>query len=167
MVPEIQWYFRATHVTLEWLFRMMARFLGNASRMPGIYTTMPTRISVVVDDEPAIRSYVSAILQREDFQTVEAESGASGLEIVQQLGNGVALIVSDIQMPDGDGLTFASSIRQTFPDMPIILVSGQVRPDASFEFVQKPFRPSALLQAVHNVMTSRTEQHPQAILPRT
>ncbi len=114
---------------------------------------MPHRISVVVDDEPAVRAYVKAILQREQFQTVEAENGADGFEVVRKLSGEVALIVTDVQMPGGDGLTLASSVRETFPAVAIILVSGHVTPDTSFEFVQKPFPPNALLQAVRNVMT--------------
>jgi CheY-like chemotaxis protein len=69
------------------------------------------RISLVVDDEPAVRKYISAILQREHFQTVEAGDGEHGLRIVQELGEEVALIVSDIHMPNGDGVAFAQAVR--------------------------------------------------------
>ncbi|MBZ5723369.1 MAG: response regulator [Acidobacteriia bacterium] len=115
---------------------------------------MPHRISLVVDDEPALRAYVAAILQREHFQTVEADNGADGFEAVRKREGEVALIVTDVQMPGGDGLTLATSVRKTFPAVPIILVSGHLRPDVDFEFVQKPFSPAALLQAVRNVLVA-------------
>ena len=108
-------------------------------------------VSLVVDDEPSIRKYVSTILQREDFKTLEAEDGARALQIVEALGGRVDLIVTDIQMPNGDGLTLARAVRRLFQAVPVILVSGNAQPDAAFEFVEKPFSPSAILQAVRKV----------------
>lgn len=110
------------------------------------------RISLVVDDEPSVRKYITAILRTEHFQTVEAEDGAHGLRIVQELGDEVALIVTDIQMPNGDGVAFAQAVKASFPAVPIILVSGQAEPNPEFGFVRKPFLPSALLSAVRELV---------------
>jgi two-component system, cell cycle sensor histidine kinase and response regulator CckA len=101
-------------------------------------------VSLVVDDEPSVRRYVSTILQREDFQTLEAEGGTHALQIVEELGGGVDLIVSDIQMPNGDGLSLAHAVKHSFPDVPLILVSGNSTLDGNFEFLQKPFVPATL-----------------------
>jgi len=72
----------------------------------------------------------------------------------------VDLIVSDIQMPNGDGLSFAQVIKQSFPTVPVILISGDVRPDSNsnfeFEFVKKPFLPEALMSVVWKVVTPGT-----------
>jgi CheY-like chemotaxis protein len=107
-------------------------------------------VCLVVDDEPFVRRYISTILQREEFRTLEAEDGAHALQMVRELGGGVDLIVSDIQMPNGDGVSFAQAIRQTFPTVRIILVSGNTLPEAGsdFEFVKKPFLPGALMSVV-------------------
>ena len=51
------------------------------------------------------------------------------------LGGGVDLTVTDIPMPNGDGLSFANAVRTTFPSVPIILVSARTKPDTVFEFV--------------------------------
>ena len=67
-------------------------FFGTADRKCIVKDSMG-RISVVVDDEPSVRKYISAILKREDFETVEAGDGAHGLRIVQEFGADVALIV--------------------------------------------------------------------------
>jgi len=109
-------------------------------------SSMP--VSLVVDDDPSVRRYVNTILQREDFRTLEAEGGTHALQIVEELGGDVDLIVSDIQMPNGDGLTLAHAVKNSFPAVPVILVSGYSRPDAGFEFVKKPFLPATLISAV-------------------
>jgi two-component system cell cycle sensor histidine kinase/response regulator CckA len=91
-------------------------------------------------------------LQREHFQTVEAGDGEHGLRIVQELGEEVALIVSDIHMPNGDGVAFAQAVKAAFPTVPIILVSGQAEPHPEFGFIRKPFLPSVLLKTVREVV---------------
>jgi CheY-like chemotaxis protein len=118
------------------------------------------RISVVVDDEPSVRKYISAILRREHFETVEAGDGAHGLRIVQELGAEVALIVTDIHMPNGDGVTFAQTVKAAFPTVPIILVSGCAEPVPEFRFLRKPFQPSALLETVRKLVVDNSTTVP-------
>jgi two-component system, cell cycle sensor histidine kinase and response regulator CckA len=113
-------------------------------------------VSLVVDDDPSVRKYVSTILQREDFRTLEAEDGAQALQILEAVGGSVDLIVSDIQMPNIDGLTLAYAVRRLFPAVPLILASGNAKPDDAFEFVEKPFSPNAILQAVRKVLAQMT-----------
>jgi len=107
----------------------------------------------VVDDEASVRRFISATLQRAGFLTVEAENGIQALRIVRELGDDIAVIVSDIQMPNGDGLTLARAVRQASPTVPIILVSGCNEPDGDYAFfLRKPFQPSALLDAVRSLV---------------
>jgi two-component system, response regulator PdtaR len=118
-----------------------------------VYPIMP--VSLVVDDEPTVRRYVSTILAGEHFQTLEAEGGAHALQIVQELDGGVDLVVTDIQMPNGDGLSFAQAVRNSFPAVPVILVSGNAKPDTCFEFVKKPFLPATLVNVVRRLFASK------------
>ncbi|HEY2016222.1 MAG TPA: response regulator [Bryobacteraceae bacterium] len=109
-------------------------------------------VSLVVDDEPSVRQYVRRILQRAHFEILEAEDGARGLQIVRDLNGDIDLIVSDIQMPNGDGLSLAHAVKDSYPAVRVILVSGCAAPEPGFEFVQKPFAPKLLLKAVRKVM---------------
>jgi CheY-like chemotaxis protein len=93
-------------------------------------------LALVVDDEPKIRAYIKAILRRECFETLEAEGGNPALEIVETARGRIDLVVTDLQMPNGDGLSFANAVRETFPSIPIILSSGRAKPDTVFEFVE-------------------------------
>jgi CheY-like chemotaxis protein len=118
---------------------------------------MVNRISLIVDDEPSIRTYIRAILERECFETVEAGTGKQGLEILRERGSAINLIVSDVHMPEVDGLSFARAATKAFPSVPIILVSGYVAGNEAspFEFVEKPFSPDALLRAVRKVVAAK------------
>jgi CheY-like chemotaxis protein len=117
-------------------------------------SVIPRETCLVVDDEPPVRAFMRAILERKQFQVIEAENGAQAAGMVQKLGDAIDLIVTDIRMPGGDGITLACSVRDSFPLLPIILVSGYAEPpwkrypSAAFVFVPKPFLPATLLAAV-------------------
>jgi two-component system cell cycle sensor histidine kinase/response regulator CckA len=123
---------------------------------------MSEQICLIVDDEPSIRAYLKVILQRECFHVLEAENAAQALRTVQRLDGGVDVIVSDIKMPgEMDGIDLVHSLRNSYPGVPIILISGYADDDsvkqatASFVFIQKPFVPDTLLKAVQKVMAER------------
>ena len=130
---------------------------------------MRPQICLIVDDESSVRAYVKAILVRKQFQIIEAENGIQGLQLAQKLGDALDLIVSDIQMPNGDGFTFVCAVRESLPTLPIVLISGFAdseqtkHPNTSFEFVQKPFSPTTLLSAIDsatNAMKRRKKVTP-------
>jgi two-component system cell cycle sensor histidine kinase/response regulator CckA len=109
-------------------------------------------LALVVDDDPKIRAYIKAILRRESFETLEAEGGNPALEIVERVRGRIDLVVTDLQMPNGDGLSFATAVRETFPSIPIILSSGRTKPDTVFEFVEKPFAAETLAQVIRKLV---------------
>jgi CheY-like chemotaxis protein len=109
-------------------------------------------LSLVVDDDDAIRSFIQSILHSENFETLEAEDGEQALEIVRMLDGGVDLIITDIQMPGGDGISFAKAVRASYPFVPVILVSAYSEPVADFEFVEKPFSWAMMLRVIRRVM---------------
>jgi CheY-like chemotaxis protein len=110
------------------------------------------RVCLIVDDQQSVRTYISTILQQEEFETLEAEDGTHAFQMLEELDGRVDLIVSDIQMANGDGLSLAQAIRKMFAAVPVILVSGGEKPDAGFEFVKKPFLPATLMSAVRKLL---------------
>jgi DNA-binding NtrC family response regulator len=127
----------------------------------------PERICLIVDDEAAIRTYLRAILQRAGIQSLEADSASQALGIIQKLDGRLDLIVCDIKMPgEMDGIDLAYSVRQSFPAVPVILISGYGDVGAAatkFEFIQKPFVPEAILIAVKKVLGVAEGPSPQTI----
>jgi len=120
---------------------------------------MSDRICLIVDDEQAIRTYLRAILQREQIQSLEADTAAQALRIVQKLNGRLDLIVCDIKMPgEMDGIDLAYSVRNSFPAVPVLLISGYGDVEsvkhaaANFEFIQKPFVPETILMAVKKMV---------------
>ncbi len=81
-----------------------------------------TRI-LIVDDNPAVRRYLRAILEQQESWTVcgEARTGAEALQNV--LKSPPDLIVLDYQMPDLNGVDVARQISEMFPKIPILMVT--------------------------------------------
>jgi CheY-like chemotaxis protein len=114
---------------------------------------------LVVDDEELIAESVAEILRIEGFDAIVAFSGQEGLELVEQLCPDVVL--SDVVMPDLDGVEMSIRIQSACPDTRIILFSGQAATtdrleDAKsrghqFELLPKPLHPTRLIAAIQKV----------------
>jgi len=78
---------------------------------------------LIVDDNPAVRRYLRAILEQQDSWQVsgEARSGAEALHSVLQAPPD--LVVLDYQMPDLNGVDVARQISELFPKLPILMVT--------------------------------------------
>jgi CheY-like chemotaxis protein len=121
---------------------------------------MPTleKVILVVDDERSVREFVKAALHKEGFQTIEAGDGIEAFNLVQEFGKDIALLVTDIKMPGMDGVALAESVRELFPRMPVLFISGFLDPDPRDRLIQgysvlaKPFLPDTLVKAVKELL---------------
>lgn len=109
-------------------------------------------LCLVVDDDPSVRSFVRAIVNSEGFEVLEADGGGPALEMVRRLDGSVDLIITDIQMPYGDGRTLAGDVARMFPETRIILMSGYERDSQGSDFVAKPFSWEGMRDAVRRVV---------------
>jgi putative two-component system response regulator len=78
---------------------------------------------LVVDDEPSVRRSLTRMLQAQGFSCLEACSGREGLQVLERTGE-IPLIISDMRMPELDGMGFLEAVRQKFPDSSVIMLSG-------------------------------------------
>ncbi|MFN3288195.1 MAG: sigma 54-interacting transcriptional regulator, partial [Sphingomonadaceae bacterium] len=109
---------------------------------------------LLADDDAAIRTVVGRALTRAGCQ-VEAAASAQGLMRLVSSGRGDVL-VTDVMLPDGDGLALLPRIRAARPDLPVIVISAQstlataVRAEqgGAFDYLPKPFDLDALVRAV-------------------
>lgn len=86
---------------------------------------MPKHI-LIVDDSKTVRNLVAFIMKKEGFKVTTAEDGLDGLEKLYSASE-VDLIVSDVNMPRMDGLTFIKTVREqeAYRDIPIVVLSTE------------------------------------------
>ena len=112
---------------------------------------------LLIEDEPNIASFISAILTANDFSVLRAESGAEGLMLASSHCPDVILL--DLGLPDMDGRKIIRDIRQ-WSQMPIIVVSARSQEHDKVEsldlgaddYVTKPFGTSELLARVRTAL---------------
>ncbi len=77
---------------------------------------------LVIDDNTSVREAVCEMLQQAGYETISVENGRSAVQIHRR--DPVDLIITDLFMPDTDGLEIIYQFRQEFPEVKIIAVSG-------------------------------------------
>lgn len=116
----------------------------------------PSAYVLVVDDDAAIRTVVAAALKREGHRV---ETAASLAELRRALGGGVPdVLVTDVVLPDGNGLDLVPALLADHPALPIIVFSAQntlataVRATevGAFDYLPKPFDLEVLARAVRS-----------------
>ena len=99
---------------------------------------------LVIDDEPQFREYMTALLEKNNFTVCVAENGLIGEQ--QHHACKPDLIITDIVMPDKEGVEFIQGIRETDSETPIIAVSGGNRVNAySYLSMSKKLGANAIL----------------------
>ncbi|NTB87519.1 response regulator [Agrobacterium tumefaciens] len=111
---------------------------------------------LIVDDSKTIRQMLRNALKNEPYTIVEASNGREGLTIVQT--STPDAVVSDIHMPDVDGITFISSVRSDprLKALPILVLTTEdeslfkerARAAGATAWLQKPFKDKTLQQAL-------------------
>lgn len=116
---------------------------------------------LVVDDDPAVRTTIKLVLERNGHRVSVAADGRAGLAALA--AGGFDLLVVDLFMPGMDGLETLREARQRRADLPVIVMSGtslggpgQEAPDflamgvklGAVRSIQKPFKPRDIIDAV-------------------
>ena len=119
---------------------------------------------LVVDDDADVRTSIRKILETYTFVVVEARSSVEALQAIRQAIPDV--IITDIYMPGGDGYELMNSLRERPVRIPLSAMSGD-RPlsgidqlalaekPGSTAILDKPFRPSNLVEMVDRVIAGR------------
>jgi CheY-like chemotaxis protein len=116
---------------------------------------------LVVDDDRAVLTTIRILLERDGHAVEAVDNSRAGLRLLET--NKFDLLIVDICMPGMDGFETMGHVRQSRPEMPIIVISGnqpwsvsEPAPDflymatklGAVSTVQKPFRPDDLLTAI-------------------
>ncbi|PDW03501.1 response regulator [Candidatus Viridilinea mediisalina] len=93
---------------------------------------------LLVDDEPAVRLTLAALLQRRGFRVTTAEDGEAGLELLN--AGPYAICIIDLHLPGINGLKLARCARERFPNQPILILTGSgISPHDDLSAAMDPF----------------------------
>lgn len=110
---------------------------------------------LVIDDDLFHRELLSDILKKSNHKVLRAKNGLEGLKMFTRYKE-LSVVVSDVVMPDIDGLVVLSKIKEIQPFMPVILLTGHQDQNmmlkalrlGAFDFQRKPISPVELVMAV-------------------
>jgi two-component system, cell cycle sensor histidine kinase and response regulator CckA len=119
-----------------------------------------TATILLVEDEVAVRAFAARALQSRGYTVHEAGSGTEALEVMEETGGKIDLVVSDVVMPEMDGPSLLRELRKTRPDLKIIFVSGYAEDafkknlpeNEQFNFLPKPFSLKQLATTVKETL---------------
>jgi len=79
---------------------------------------------LVVEDDESVRTLAARALERDGHAVNVAADGAQGLSLIREAAGSYDLVVSDIRMPEMDGIEMAKAAAALFPAMKILLMTG-------------------------------------------
>lgn len=115
---------------------------------------------LIVDDSVSLRQVVKIALMDAGYEVIEAGNGQEGLQRLD--GRKIHLIVSDVNMPIMDGITFVKNVKQhaSYKFTPVIMLTTETGDDkkkagqeaGAKAWVVKPFQPPILLAAISKLI---------------
>ncbi|MCX7044745.1 MAG: response regulator [Candidatus Sumerlaeota bacterium] len=129
-----------------------------------------------VDDEQSILTFLKRMAQQEKMEVTCAQNGAEGLKQIQDSGP-FAVIISDLQMPEMDGIEFLAKARELSPESIRIMLTGHAEISTAveainkgrvFRFLTKPCDPEDLILVLRAALEQyRLEHAEKALLEKT
>ncbi|MFC1524084.1 response regulator [Thermodesulfobacteriota bacterium] len=118
---------------------------------------------LVVDDNHLVRKLLGEIIESAGYEIFEAENGKLALKVFRE--NPFDLVITDIFMPEVDGLEIIKALHGDYPDVKIIAISGDsaLAPDnylrlaedcGAFRIFSKPIKVDDLLNAIEEAITT-------------
>jgi DNA-binding response OmpR family regulator len=125
---------------------------------------------LILEDDPAILQVIGDILRFEDYSVLQAFTGSEAIEIGNNRGP-MSLFITDMQLPDASGIDIALNLVGLYPDLPVLVISGNPMdwwasrdvsnfsrfPPNTVDFLEKPFFASELKMRVRNLIGRRTQ----------
>ncbi|MGD0280488.1 MAG: response regulator, partial [Smithella sp.] len=100
---------------------------------------------LIVDDELNMRLVLSAMLKKEGFEVSSASNGLEALQILKS--SKVAVVITDLKMPDIDGMELLTRISKKYPEIPVIMITAhgsittavEALKKGALDYITKPF----------------------------
>jgi len=128
----------------------------------GSEAASPGDAVLVVDDDDAFRTMLIRSLQVSGYDAFGATDGRMAMELLEK--GGIGTVITDINMPYMDGVTLMKNVKQRWPRIPVVLITGyysndenpagsNIRPDG---FLTKPFK----IQSIDKLLRSLADRNP-------
>ena len=117
---------------------------------------------LIVDDEPSVRRSLVRMLQAQGFTCFEAGTGREALGVLERIGE-APLVISDMRMPELDGIGLLEALRERYPDTSVIMLTGMSETTTAVDclhmgaadFLLKPISVGELQARVARVLEKR------------
>ncbi|HET7456023.1 MAG TPA: HD domain-containing phosphohydrolase [Gemmatimonadaceae bacterium] len=127
------------------LARPMTGATLHHSRLSGAAAPAEARRCLVVDDEPRLRQALVRLMESDGFTCLEAANGADALEMLRRMP--VTLVLSDLRMPQMDGVELLREVRARYPDTAVVLITAVAEVETAvsclaigaMDYLTKPF----------------------------
>ncbi len=115
---------------------------------------------LVVDDEEVVRGFVCNCLRENGYNVLDASNGKEAISVAMKNNPSIDLLVTDVMMPEMDGIELAGNMRKTHPDLKVMFISGYAEdlPDRcsgllqATQLLQKPVNIDTLLTTVRQIL---------------
>lgn len=112
---------------------------------------------LIVDDNPNMSSLLAEMLELFDYVSERAGDGTEALEKLE--ANRFSMVITDLRMPTMTGLELLEKVKQKFPKLPVVLISGYSMDDVEGEggvapdgFLAKPFMMSDIEKLLNSLL---------------
>ena len=142
---------------------------GEVDGKPATMLTQPTssagELILVIDDEPAIRMVTQETLESFGYRVLTADGGAAAISIYAKRKGEISIVLTDMMMPEMDGIAIVQALRVLNPDVEVIAASGLADADTVAKaasvgishFLQKPYTTESLLRILSEMREGRAD----------
>jgi two-component system, NtrC family, response regulator AtoC len=126
---------------------------------------------LIVDDEINLRLVLSAMLKKEGYDAIPAADGLEALHILKS--NKISVVVTDMKMPNLDGMELLSRIVDQYPEVPVIMITAhgtvatavEALKKGAMDYITKPFELDELKNVISKAIKTRTLNENELFLP--
>jgi DNA-binding NtrC family response regulator len=123
---------------------------------------------LIVDDDPYFLRVLGRILTGENYRVTTAEGTVEAAQILQE--SSFDLVISDLRLPDGDGLSILQQIRKSGSEIPVVILTAYGEVDSyleamnagATEYLNKPVKSEELLAVVRSCLWPRASARENA-----
>ena len=131
------------------------------------------QLILIVDDEPDIRELLEITLSRMGKETISAENITSATQLLAE--NDIDLCLTDMKLPDGNGIDLVKHINTDYPDLPVAMITAHGNVDTAVDamkqgatdFVAKPWQNEKVVATISAALKLRQSREETETLRQT